>query len=439
MIAELLDLADRLEVRTPRPVEPMPVHYFIDLAGTGEILDITPVYGSTKEKSGEAELGKLMDCPAYFPLKIKNGTENEIQAAGGGGVSVAEAGHGDVREIFCTEIKTPKGKQPKIAVIEKPVGKEAEVPEPDEDAGGQEDEADSADQDDDSDLAAKKGKAQYYRHEGWLTRIRGFIDSHPTSETAEALGRFLDAKYRLTDPAILDLFHLPDPAKADKDAATPEEKEKARENATKARNAQLKQIAGARFTLRIDGQLLLKKHGEFQKWWEAAYAKERAHILKALPLGRDGFSSLDDEGSKRLTPVFPHVPGVPGGGTYCPLASFDKAATRSFGLEKHTLSMSLTTTERAAAALKWLLQDKRSRCTLGKKFVAIFWAVPPAKDAKPCPHDFAALLNEPDALQVAAARARLEGGCRRRHGRRVARRLRPPAAPRCRLPTPVFS
>ena len=85
---------------------------------------------------------------------------------------------------------------------------------------------------------------------------------------------------------------------------------------------------------------------------------------------------------------------------YCPLCSFDKAATQSFGLGKHTLSMSLTTTERAASALKWLLQDKRSSCQLGEKLVAIFWAVPSAKGEKPCPHDFAALMNEPDALQV---------------------------------------
>ena len=86
MISELLDLADRLEVQTPRPFEPMPVHYFIDLTGDGEILAITPVYGHTKEKTCEPELGKVMDCPAFFSLKIKSGTEDEIQAAAGGGV-----------------------------------------------------------------------------------------------------------------------------------------------------------------------------------------------------------------------------------------------------------------------------------------------------------------------------------------------------------------
>ena len=69
MIAELLDLADRLQISTPRPFELMPVHYFIDLSDEGQILAITPAYGSTEEKTGEPELGKEMDCPAYFPLK----------------------------------------------------------------------------------------------------------------------------------------------------------------------------------------------------------------------------------------------------------------------------------------------------------------------------------------------------------------------------------
>ena len=398
MIGELLDLADRLEVQTPRPFEPMPVHYFIDLTAEGEILGITPACGRRNEKNGEPELGKMMDCPAYFALKIKPSTVREIQAAGGGGVSVAEAGHGDVREIFCTEIETPKGKPPKIAIIEPPPGG-VEAPEPEEDVEGEDGDERLSEPDGDSDMGAKKGKNQYYRHDGWSKQMKGFIEAHSDLEVSRALRGFIDAKHRLASPGILDLFSLPDPNKVKASGATPKEEKKAKDDAAKGRNKQLKQISSARFTFRINGRVLLKSR-EFQKWWEEAYADERDKILKVLPPGRDGFSRRDDEGSRRLTPVFPHIPRVPGGGTYCPLASFDKAATRSFGLEKHTLSMSLTTAERAAAALRWLLQDKRSNCALGKKLVAIFWAIPSSKDAKPCPHDFATLLNEPDALQV---------------------------------------
>ena len=399
MITELLDLADRLGIRTPRAFEPMPVQYFIDLSAEGEVLAITPVFGSTNEKSGEPELGKVMDCPAYFGLKIKASTENEIQATAGGGVSVAEAGHGDVREIFCTEIT--KGKPPEVQIIELPAGGSGDTQEPNAalEAGDEDD--GSPELADDSDSEIKKGKNQHYRHDGWLKQIRGFIESEANRELdiSKALRSFIDAKRRLTEPTILDLFALPNPAKAEAGAGTTEEKKRARDNAAKERNAQLKKIAGARFTFRVNGQLLLKSR-EFQEWWEKAYAGERDRMLTVLPTGRDGFSRGDDEGSGQLTPVFPHIPNVPGGGTYCPLASFDKETTQSFGLGKHTLSMSLTTAERSAAALKWLLKDDRSHCRLGDKLVAIFWAVPLAKEAKPCSHDFAALLNEPDALQV---------------------------------------
>ena len=394
MITELLDLADRLGIPTPRAFEPMPIHYFIDLSEEGKILGITPAYGSTNEKSGEPELGKLMQCPAYFTLEVKSGTEDKIQASGGGGRSVAEAGHGDVREIFCTDIK---GSPPKLVELVPSAG--GKLTEAGDEEAGEDLEEDSSDEADENESGGKRTKNPHTRHANWLTLTKAFIDASAGSNVSAALGAFLDAKNRLTDTMLHGLFALPGPSQVETNDLTPEEKKKAKEAATKERNAKLKQIANTRFTFRINGQLLLKNR-EFQEWWEKAYAHEREKILKVLPLGSDGFSRRDDEGSKRLTPVFPHIPRVPGGGMYCPLASFDKAATQSFGLGKHTLSMSLTTTERAAAALKWLLQDKRSNCSLGKKLVAIFWAVPAAIDAKPCPHDFAALLNEPDALQV---------------------------------------
>ncbi|MBZ5526258.1 MAG: type I-C CRISPR-associated protein Cas8c/Csd1 [Acidobacteriia bacterium] len=399
MIAELLDLADRLQIPTPRPFELMRVHYFIDLSEEGEILSITPACGNTKDRSGELELGKLMECPAYFSLKIKNGTENEIQAAAGGGVSVAEAGHGDTREIFCTEITTPKGKPPKVTMIQPPPVGQVAMPESDDDTSSDLDREDSSNQEEGVDSGVQAGKNQYYRHDGWMKRLNSFIVAYPKAEGSRAIKGFIAAKNRLTDPLVLAHFSLPDPAQAEMNASTAEEKKKARDAAAKECNALLKQIAGSRFTLRINGQVLLKNR-EFKEWWASSYAEERSRVLKVLPVGTDGFNFRFDEGSTRLTPVFPHIPSVPGGGMYCPLASFDKAATRSFGLEKYTLPMSLTTTERTAAALKWLLQDKRSNCTLGKKLVAIFWAVPPSKDAKPCSHDLVAMLTEPDALQV---------------------------------------
>jgi len=386
MIAELMDLAGRLSTPTPQPFEVMPVHYLIDIASDGEIVAITPAYGSTNVGHNEPELGKRMKCPAYFPLKIKDGTESEIQAAGGGGVSVAEAGHGDIREIFCSEIK---GKPPKVTIIKPTKGRDLPLPDSDDPI--------TADIEEEPD--ANTGKDQSYRHVRWLALLNTFISAHPNEPTAKSLNAFLCAKYRLSDPQVLALFGLPDPVMAVSSAVTTEEKAKAKELATKKRNAMLKQIAGARFTFRINGELLLHNR-HFHNWWVDAYRSERNRVLQELPVGRDGFTTLTDEGSQKLTPVFPHIPKVPGGGTYCPFASFDKAPTRSFGLEKHTLNMSLTTAERTTAALKWLLQNKENNCVLGKKLVAIFWAVPALPDAEPLPNEFASLLNEPDALQV---------------------------------------
>src|SRR5260370_5364189 len=155
-----------------------------------------------------------MECPAYFPLKIKNDTENEIQAAAGGGVSVAEAGHGDVREIFCTEIKTPKGKPPKITVIHPPPAGQVAVPKSDDDTGTDLDNEDSSNRDDGSDSGAKAGKNQYYRHDGWLKQLNRFIAAYPTHEGSRAMKGFIAANSCLTNPSVLAHFSLPDPDQA---------------------------------------------------------------------------------------------------------------------------------------------------------------------------------------------------------------------------------
>lgn len=399
MIAELLSLARRLDIPTPRPFEKLPVHFFIDLDGEGELLGITPAYGSTKEKSGEPELGKLIECPVYFPLKIKSVAEPEIQASGGGGKSVAEAGHGDTKEIFCTQIRTPSRKPPVIEEIKAPTALQAQT------ADLADEQLDDTDEEEDSE--DKPRKDQYYRHEGWLKLIDLYIRSEASNGAPfrKSLDGFRTAKHRLTTDTVLAHFKLPDPAAAaaaaiaSKDTDLKDAQKKARAEASKARSAQLKVIANARFTFRVNGRVLLNDTG-FRRWWQETYTAERMAILTHLPEGSDGFLTDSDDSSRRLTPVFSHIPGIPNGGMYCPLASFDKAATKSFGLGKHTLSLSLKSSEQAAAALKWLLQDTGSHCNLGEKLVAVFWAIPSSGPDTHVPLDFASLLNEPDALQV---------------------------------------
>lgn len=181
MIAELLDLSTRLGVTTPAPFQKLEIHYLIDLDLSGTPLAITRVCANIDAK-GKTTRGKLMECPAYFSLKIKTGTLDEILASAGGGVSVAELGHGDIKEIFRTEIKFPKGKRPQFLEILPP--KEGEITEPSEPANDQEIDGDESD----DQAEESSGKDQSYRHDNWLKLINGLVgySKQSTSTIAEA-------------------------------------------------------------------------------------------------------------------------------------------------------------------------------------------------------------------------------------------------------------
>jgi CRISPR-associated protein Csd1 len=377
VIAELLDLSSRLGITTPAPFQKVEIHYLIDLDLSGNPLAITRVCANIDAK-GKSTRGKVMECPAYFPLKIKTDSLDEILASAGGGVSVAELGHGDIKEIFRTEIKFPKGKPPQFMEIVPPAN--GENIEPPEEADDEEPDADN------SGAGGNSGKNQYYRHENWLKLINDLIaySTRHASTTGEcqrfeALASFFSKNFTLGIPAIMALLETPDPA-------------------SKEYTAKLKQLSTARLTFRTNGHILVNER-LLKKWWSIEYGAQRDAILKVLPEGDDGYATVD-HGSRRLTPVFPHIGGIPNGGMYCPLASFDKATSRSYGLEKNTLSMSLTTAERAGAALSFLLRDQNSQFPIGGKGKAVFWAVPNTEPDKLTAHNFASLLNEPDPLQV---------------------------------------
>jgi len=379
VIAELLDLSTRLGVTTPAPFQKLEIHYLIDLDLSGTPLAITRVCANIDAK-GKITRGKLMECPAYFSLKIKAGTLDEILASAGGGVSVAELGHGDIKEIFRTEIKFTNGRRPQFSEILPP--KESaniDLSEPADDRATDADESD--DQTEES-----SGKDQSYRHENWLKLINSLVAyskrSPSTSAEAQrfaALSLFLSKKFTLGMPEIMGLLNTPDPSSQEYTAA-------------------IKLLSTARFTFRINGHILVNER-LLKEWWRIEYSGQRDAVLSVLPKGDDGFAEVDP-GSRKLTPVFPHIGGVPNGGMYCPLASFDKATSQSYGLAKNTLSMSLTTAERVGAALNFLLRDQNSQFAIGKKSKAIFWAVPNNETKEVTAHNFAKLLSEPDPLQV---------------------------------------
>lgn len=163
---------------------------------------------------------------------------------------------------------------------------------------------------------------------------------------------------------------------------------------------QLKKMAAQQFSFRVAGRLLLTDP-DVRRWWEQEFALRRSCVVNILPPGRDLFPlSVGDPCTGALTPVFPHISGVPGGGGWCPLASFDKAPSQSFGLGSGTLQMRLETAERAGAALNWLLRDESSHIRLGDT-VAVFWAAS-SRDSNLPPREvgFAELMAESDPLEV---------------------------------------
>ena len=165
-------------------------------------------------------------------------------------------------------------------------------------------------------------------------------------------------------------------------SACPIQVEKNEEQAKKAANAAFKKLFSQQFSFRVSAKLLIQAP-EVRAWWRRRYAQLREVAIARMPIGKDLFEIEPGDGrTGPLTPVFPHIAGVPGGGGWCPLASFDKAPSQSFGLGTGTAPMRLDVAERAAATLNWLLRDDASHFRLGSDLVAIFWAVPEPRQTR---------------------------------------------------------
>jgi CRISPR-associated protein Cas8c/Csd1 subtype I-C len=161
-----------------------------------------------------------------------------------------------------------------------------------------------------------------------------------------------------------------------------------------------KQAASQQFSFRVSGRLIIADQ-DIRQWWKGEFENSRNAVIGKLPRGRDAFQlSEHDDCEGTLTLVFPHVSGVPGGGGWCPLMSFDKAPSQSYGLGAMTASMRLEVAERASAALNWLLRDEASHLRMGDA-VVIFWAIDERTiNAPPRPLGFSELMTEADPLQV---------------------------------------
>lgn len=392
MIHELLSLASRLGLNPPIPFEKRRVHYIIDLDNKGNLIGISPTCGATKE--GTEVIGKEFDCPVFFPLALDRRTSEAVEAAAGGGRSVAELATGDVMEIFRSRVLSPKGSPPRIEVLQPAADDEA----PDEEPSAIVDEDSDEEEDNESDSDSGKKKNQFYRRANWLRLHQQLFEdlarSGPLRSAMTAWKTFLELNPTL-EP-LLEYFDLPDPEQDAEAVTNPEEKQKKVKELTQARAKALKQVGSARFAFRVNSKLMLKDSTVLD-WWRNRYIAIRNSVMTKLPEGADMFTPGR---AGRLTTVFPHIAGVPGGGSWCPLASFDKATTQSYGLGKITTQMTLENAERAAAALNFLLRTDTTSLKISKSAKAVFWAVDTAKEQGLEDTMFTWLMSQPDPLQV---------------------------------------
>ena len=349
MLTELIQLSERLELTGSEPFAQREIHWVIDLDGQGNLIGISPTTKTVKTPQGKVkeERGKQFPCPTFFYMKVQEG--GAIVATAGGGNVPALLGIGRTIEVFGQEINEVKGQSFEVVAV-------------------------SSDKD-------------ITRHDNFISLHQKFAEAFPNNVAASAVLKFLHGNPQL----IPSQFFPPssDSEKADKQAGKAGKKDN---------GAEMARLNVEYLTFRVARRLLLED-GDFIAWWTDFYNRQRQQVWQALPEGTDLLTAGTDLPS-RLTKVFPHIAGIPNGGGYCPLASFDKEPSQSYGLSDMTAPARLENAEKAAAALNWLLREETTRLKLGSDLVAVFWAVDLSKpDDKPKTSPFGNLLMA-DPLQV---------------------------------------
>lgn len=348
MLIELIHLSERMEFTGSEPFAPREIHWMIDLDEQGNLDGISP---TVKVATGEAskkkdERGKPFSCPTAFYMKVDN--KGKISATGGGGNVPALLGIGRIIEVFGQELSQEKGEAPEVAEV-----------------------------------SSAKGKK---RRANFVALHQKFAADYPENKSAASVVRFLRSNPQLIPSKFF-------PQKLDE-----QKNEETQNKSSKGDGAsQLAKLNSEYLTFRI-GRRPLLKNKDFIAWWTKYYNDQRQPVLKASPEGPDLLSSIAGHSGK-LAKAFPLVVGVPNGGGYCPLASFDKEPSQSYGLGDMTAPMLIENAEKAAAALNWLLREDTTHLRLGSDLVVVFWAVDLSKpEEKPIASPFATLLADP--LQV---------------------------------------
>ena len=140
-----------------------------------------------------------------------------------------------------------------------------------------------------------------------------------------------------------------------------------------------------RISFRVNGKIVFLDE-EIKRWWILRNEKTRNEVLSLLPEGNDFYLS----GKGKLTEFFPVV------FNNIPFASFDKDPFVSYGLGKQTTPLRIETSEKASAALNWMLADKNYNIVMGD-ITAIFWA---RNNNSVNSTGFVSLISKSDSLEV---------------------------------------
>ncbi len=345
MLIELIALSERMGFTGVEPFALRDVHWMIDLDEQGNLDGISPSVKLVVGKDGQTreERGKLALCPTAFYMKVDE--KGKVSASAGGGNVPALLGVGRTVEIFRQEVSQEKGKTGEVVEV-----------------------------------SSVKDKR---RHANFVALHRTFAADYSQSKSAAAILRFLEQ-----GPQLIPHQFIPTKEHDSKEAQRTRKVE---------RDSQLAKLNSEYITFRVAHRPVLRDK-DFVAWWTKYYDDQRQPALKVLPKGTDLLSSEADHVG-RLARVFPHIAGVPNGGGYCPLASFDKEPSQSYGLGDLTAPMLLENAEKAAAALNWLLREDSTHIRLGSDLVAVFWAVELSKpEEAPKALPFAGLMADP--LQV---------------------------------------
>lgn len=345
MLTELIQLSERMEFTGSDPFVMRSIHWVIDLNREGELIGISPSVRTVIGKKGKKreERGKQFSCPTFFYMKADE--KERISATAGGGNVPALLGIGRFVEFFGKEFQKEKGKAIEVVQV--------------------------------------SGKDQK-RRENFVALHQQFAAKYHENKSADAVCRFLESDTQLRPEQFI--------AKKGEEQNGETKQLSQKEDV----DAQLVKLNDEYLTFRVAGKTI-STDKDFKVWWKDQYRDQREAVLRLLPDGTDLISASSNGG--KLAKVFPHISGVPNGGGYCPLASFDKEPSQSYGLGDLTAPLLIENAEKAAAALNWLLKEETTHLRLGGDLVAIFWAVDLSNPReKPKTSPFANLLADP--LQV---------------------------------------